>query len=116
MERDLDAYCEACQDVAAHAIVDAGSCACGVCGAVQALMVPIAASIAASLGVDSKAFLMAVAFGASMSFATPTGYQTNTMVYGPGGYTFRDYLRVGAPLNLVLLAIASVLIPIFWPS
>jgi di/tricarboxylate transporter len=79
------------------------------------LMVPICASIAASLGVDPKPFFMAVAFGASMSFATPTGYQTNTMVYGPGGYRFTDYVKAGLPLNLMFWALASVMIPIIWP-
>lgn len=79
------------------------------------LMVPICASIAAGLGVDAKPFFMAVAFGASMSFATPTGYQTNTIVYGPGGYRFTDYVRVGLPLNLAFWLIASAMIPIIWP-
>ena len=79
------------------------------------LMVPIAVSISSALGVDAKPFLMAVAFGASMSFATPTGYQTNTMVYGPGGYRFTDYVKVGVPLNLMFWLLASALIPVFWP-
>jgi di/tricarboxylate transporter len=79
------------------------------------LMVPLCVSIAASLGLAPKPFLMAVAFGASMSFATPTGYQTNTMVYGPGGYRFVDYVRAGLPLNLLFWLIASLLVPVFWP-
>jgi di/tricarboxylate transporter len=79
------------------------------------LMVPIAVSIAVGLGVDPKPFLMAIAFGASMSFATPTGYQTNTMVYGPGGYRYTDYVRVGVPLNLFFWLVASVMIPVVWP-
>lgn len=50
-----------------------------------------------------------------MSFATPTGYQTNTMVYGPGGYRFLDYVKVGVPLNLILWLLASFLVPLVWP-
>jgi di/tricarboxylate transporter len=78
-------------------------------------MVPVALSIAAGLGVDPKPLLMGVAFAASMSFMTPIGYQTNTMVLGPGGYRFSDYLKAGAPMNLMLWAIASLLIPRLWP-
>lgn len=79
------------------------------------LMVPICVSVASELGVDPKPFVMGVAFAASMSFATPTGYQTNTMVYSPGAYRFLDYARVGVPLNLVFWLLASVLIPRIWP-
>jgi di/tricarboxylate transporter len=79
------------------------------------LMVPITLSVAAELGVDGKPFLMAVAFAASMSFATPTGYQTNTMVLGPGGYKFMDYVKVGLPLTVILWLLATVLIPWMWP-
>lgn len=79
------------------------------------LMVPIALSVAGEMGVDGKPFLMAVAFAASLSFATPTGYQTNAMVLGPGGYKFMDYMRVGLPLTVILWLLATVLIPWMWP-
>jgi di/tricarboxylate transporter len=82
--------------------------------ATAVLLTPIALGVAAEAGIDPKPLLVAVAFGASASFATPIGYQTNTMVMGPGGYLFRDYLKVGTPLNLVLWASASVLIPVFF--
>ncbi len=58
---------------------------------------------------------MAVAFGASASFMTPMGYQTNAIVMGPGGYTFADYLRMGVPLQIVMWITASVAIPLIWP-
>ena len=79
------------------------------------LLVPIALGMAMELGVDEKPLLMAIAFGASASFATPIGYQTNTLVMGPGGYRFSDYLRVGLPMNIILAIAAAFLIPIFWP-
>ncbi len=83
--------------------------------AAAVVMVPIALSAAQVLGVDSKPFLMAVAFAASASFLTPMGYQTNAMVYGPGGYRFMDYIKVGAPLKVVFWLIATFAIPILWP-
>jgi di/tricarboxylate transporter len=79
------------------------------------LMAPIAIGVAGALGVEARPFLIAIAFGASASFATPVGYQTNLIVLGPGGYTFGDYIRFGLPLNLFLWAAATVLIPIFYP-
>lgn len=83
--------------------------------AVAVLLTPIAFEIAATMGVDARPFTVAVMFGCSASFSTPIGYQTNTYVFGAGGYRFMDFPRVGVPLNLILWIAASVLIPIFWP-
>jgi len=83
--------------------------------ATAVLLLPIAVSTAMGLGVDPKPFIMAVLFGASACFATPIGYQTNLLVYGPGGYRFSDYFKLGIPLNLLVIVGATVLIPIFWP-
>ncbi len=79
------------------------------------LMVPPALAAAASLGVDAKPLLMGITYAASMSFMTPIGYQTNTMVFGPGGYRFTDFTRFGSPLNLIGWLLASLLIPLIWP-
>ncbi|MGC1481403.1 MAG: SLC13 family permease [Chthoniobacterales bacterium] len=82
--------------------------------AVAILMTPIVIGIAASMGVDARPFIVAVMFGASASFCSPIGYQTNTYVFGAGGYKFSDFPKIGIPLNLMLWAIAVWLIPIFW--
>ena len=79
------------------------------------LLLPIAIAAAQGLGVDPKPFIVAVCFGASACFATPIGYQTNLLVYGPGGYRFSDYLKLGIPLNVLVLAMGSVFIPMIWP-
>jgi di/tricarboxylate transporter len=83
--------------------------------AVAVLMTPIALSLAATLGINPTALLVAVMFGASASFMTPFGYQTNAMVMGPGGYKFVDYLKIGAPLQVIMITLATICIPLFWP-
>tara|TARA_R110000868_G_scaffold218576_1_gene469059 strand:+ start:215585 stop:217375 length:1791 start_codon:yes stop_codon:yes gene_type:complete len=83
--------------------------------ATAVLLAPLALAVAESFGVDAKPFLMAVAFAASTCFSTPVGYQTNVMVFGPGGYKYMDFIKVGLPLNLIFLAISVTLIPLFWP-
>ena len=83
--------------------------------AAAAVMLPIAISTAGSLGANPRSFIVAILFGASASFATPIGYQTNTFVYGPGGYSFWDFIRVGLPLQLALWLLASAVIPTLWP-
>ena len=79
------------------------------------IMTPIAISAAQQMGLDPRTFVFAVCFAASASFITPIGYQTNLMVYSPGGYKFTDYVRVGLPLAIVLWCMATWLIPILWP-
>ncbi len=83
--------------------------------AVAVVVTPIAIGLAASLGVDPRPLVVAVMVAASASFATPIGYQTNTLIYGPGGYRFTDFMRIGIPLNLSIGVLASFLIPVFWP-
>ncbi len=79
------------------------------------LIVPIGLQLAADMGVDSRPFLMTVAFAASAGFMTPYAYQTNLMVMGPGGYKFVDFARFGGPLTLLFWLISSLLIPLVWP-
>ena len=83
--------------------------------AAAALMFPVALAVASGLGVSPRPFVFAVMLSASLAFATPIGYQTNLMVYGPGGYRFTDFTRVGLPLGLLLWVVAVVLIPFVWP-
>lgn len=83
--------------------------------AVAVVVTPIAIGLATSLGVDPRPLVVAVMVAASASFATPIGYQTNTLIYGPGGYRFTDFMRIGIPLNLSIGVLASFLIPVFWP-
>ena len=78
------------------------------------IMVPIAIAVSNQLGLEPRPFVFTVAFAASSSFITPIGYQTNLMVYGPGGYKFSDYIRVGLPLSLILFISAILIIPKLW--
>ncbi|WP_377507346.1 SLC13 family permease [Octadecabacter sp. R77987] len=83
--------------------------------AVAVVITPIAIGLATAMGLDPRPLVVAVMVAASASFATPIGYQTNTLVYGPGGYKFSDFLRVGIPLNLSIGMLASAVIPFIWP-
>ncbi|MEA3287421.1 MAG: SLC13 family permease [Candidatus Marinimicrobia bacterium] len=79
------------------------------------VLTPIAIAAANNLGIDARPLIFTICYAASASFMTPIGYKTNLMVYGPGKYRFTDYIRAGAPLNLIFWIIASVLIPVIWP-
>ncbi|MDX1418286.1 MAG: SLC13 family permease, partial [Candidatus Promineifilaceae bacterium] len=83
--------------------------------AATVLMVPIAVDVALGLGANPQSFALATVIGASTSFLTPVGHQANVLIFGPGGYRFSDFTKVGAPLNLLLFIVTMIIIPIFWP-
>ncbi len=83
--------------------------------AVAVIYTPIAIELAEKLGHDPRPFVVAVMFSATLAFATPVGYQTNMMVYGPGGYKFSDFTRLGLPLNIIVMLVSALLIPLIWP-
>lgn len=78
------------------------------------IMTPIVLSLAAKMGIDARPLIFGVCFAASASFSTPVGYQTNLMVYGPGGYKFSDFIKVGLPLSFTLWLTAIIFIPMIW--
>jgi di/tricarboxylate transporter len=80
-----------------------------------ALLGPITIAVAAKMGINPMSLLAAITFGSSAAFAMPIGYQTSLMIYGPGGYRFRDFILMGIPLDLILAILALILIPYFWP-
>jgi di/tricarboxylate transporter len=80
-----------------------------------ALLGPITFSVATEMGINPMSLLAAITFGSSAAFAMPIGYQTSLMIYGPGGYRFRDFILMGIPLDLILAILALLLIPYFWP-
>jgi di/tricarboxylate transporter len=80
-----------------------------------ALLGPVAVSSAAEMGINPMSLIAAVCFGASAAFAMPIGYQTNLMIYGPGGYHFKDFVKMGIVLDILLATLALWLIPRFWP-
>jgi len=82
--------------------------------AVAVVVTPVAIGLADALGFDARPLVVAVMVAASASFATPVGYQTNMLVYGPGGYKFSDFTKVGLPLNLSIGILSSLLIPFIW--
>lgn len=84
--------------------------------AAAVLVFPVALSVAQSMGVDFIPFAIVIIMAASASFSTPLGYQTNLMIYGPGGYKYSDYLKIGLPLNLIVATITLSLVKLFWDS
>ncbi|MDP3180964.1 MAG: anion permease, partial [Bacteroidota bacterium] len=82
--------------------------------AAAAIAFPVALAAATQMGVDPKPFFVAIAIAASMSFATPIGYQTNLIVQGIGNYKFLDFVKVGLPLNILIFILSIILIPMFW--
>jgi di/tricarboxylate transporter len=83
--------------------------------AIAALMTPIAIGVAIELGANPRPFVIAVMFAASAAFSTPIGYQTNTYVYGIGGYKFGDFVKIGLPLNILCFVVAMIVVPEVWP-
>jgi di/tricarboxylate transporter len=82
--------------------------------AVAVIVTPIVIQLALGIGVDPRPLVVVVMIGASASFATPIGYQTNTLVYGPGGYRFSDFLRFGVPLNIISSIVVTLVVPLFY--
>ena len=82
--------------------------------AVAVIVTPIVIQLAVTLGVDPRPLVMVVMVGASASFATPIGYQTNTLVYGPGGYTFMDFIRFGVPINVISAIVVTIAVPLMY--
>ena len=83
--------------------------------AAAVILAPIAISLSTAMNADPRPFLVAITFAASTSFATPIGYQTNTMIFAPGGYRFIDYTLIGGPMNLVFWGLSVLFIPVLWP-
>lgn len=83
--------------------------------AVAVIVTPVVIGLAHSMGIDPRPLVVTVMFAASAAFATPIGYQTNTLVYGPGGYRFGDFLKIGVPLNLLMAVTVSLVVPWLWP-
>nr|WP_319396206.1 SLC13 family permease [uncultured Desulfobacter sp.] len=116
-----DAFLKLFQGMGPHIILFAIIFLTSVCShilsnnATAVLLLPIAISTAVSLGVDTRPFIIGICFGASACYASPIGYQTNLLVYGPGGYRFSDFIKLGLPLNIMVIVLAGLFIPFFWP-